>query len=145
MSYLNFKKGSQLFCILMLLVGVSCTNQKKIAPEELEGYWEIDFISQHGETFKSSSAAPLYDYYAVEQMSGFYKKVAPSFRGTFETSEDVTAFKIEMTKAGYFLHFKTPWDEWEKKIIQLDSQKLILEHEKRTFHYKRPRLINFLP
>ena len=62
--------------------------------------------------------------------------------GIFQTSTNATSFQIEKRKEGFYLQFKTSWDEWSKKIVLLDDQKLILEHEKKTFHYKRPRLIN---
>lgn len=145
MNYLNFKLLSQLTIGFLFFILLSCKNSQSINIEQLKGYWEIDFISQQKETFKSISSAPLYDHYALEEMSGYYKKVAPSITGTFETSDYMTEFKIKKTDAGVFLNFKTPWDEWRKKILQLDSQKLILEHEKRTFHYKRPILINLNP
>ena len=145
MNYSNFKIASALAFGLLFFCILSCQKDAQINIEQLKGYWEIDFINQQGETFNPTSITPLYDYYAIENQSGFYKKVAPAILGSFQTSEDATLFKIEQNDTGSFLRFKTPWDEWEKKIIQLDSQKLILKHEKRTFHYKRPIFINSNP
>ncbi len=145
MNYSNSKLLLVITLGILFLIPTGCNELQNVNLTDLKGYWEIDFISQKGETFKPSSSAPLIDYYALEEMSGFYKKVAPSIVGTFETSEDATRFKIEKTEDGIFIHFKTPWDEWKKKIIQLDSQKLILAHEKKMFHYIRPVLINVNP
>jgi hypothetical protein len=36
------------------------------------------------------------------------------------------------------------WSEWSKQIKHLDSHKLILKHNKRTFHYKRPDSFEFI-
>ena len=145
MNYSNSKIFVVVITVLLSLCSKGCQKSAAVHIEQLNGYWEIDFISRQGETFKPNSDAPLYDFYAIKDQSGFYKKVAPSILGSFQSSDDATLVEIKQKKSGVFLRFKTPWDEWGKKIIALDSQKLILEHEKRSFHYKRPTLININP
>ena len=56
--------------------------------------------------------------------------------------EDVTHFKIEKIDKKYYIKFKSRWYEWSKKISYLDSKKLILEHNKKSYNYKRPTLLN---
>ena len=82
------------------------------------------------------------DHYILNQKKGVLNKVAPSLMGIFQTSTNATYFQVEKRKENFYLKFKTPWDQWSKKIVFLDDQKLILEHEKKTFYYKRPHLIN---
>ena len=92
---------------------------------------EIDFISQQRETFKSISSAPLYDHYALEEMSGYYKKVAPSITGTFETSDYMTEFKIKKTDAGVFLNFKNTLGRMEEKNFTTRQSKAYLRARKK--------------
>ena len=62
--------------------------------------------------------------------------------GIFQTSKNATSFQVEKRKENYYLNFKTSLDNWSKKIILLNHQKLILEHGGKKFFYKRPQLIN---
>ena len=82
MNYSNSKLLLVITLGILFLIPTGCNELQNVNLTDLKGYWEIDFISQKGETFKPSSSAPLIDYYALEEMSGFYKKVAPSIVGT---------------------------------------------------------------
>ncbi|MFQ3340647.1 MAG: hypothetical protein ACI9TK_000299 [Flavobacteriaceae bacterium] len=142
MNYSIYKKYIAFLLSLNFFLSACDTSKNTVSLDQLKGYWEIHFIKQQGEVFKIKSVTPLYDHYSLDENIGILNKVAPSMMGTFLTSADATSFVIKTRKENFYLKFKTPWDEWSKKIIFLDSQKLILENEERTFHYKRPSLIN---
>mgnify|MGYP000310992869 FL=1 len=74
---------------------------------------------------------------------GILNKVAPRVDGSFTSSEDAVPFQIEKLDKNYYIRFQSRWDEWSRKIIFLDSQKLILENNDRVFYYKRPLLVKF--
>ena len=142
MKYLIYKNYKAFLLLIMIFLTISCVSKNAVSIDQLKGYWEIDFIEQQGEVFKTNSVTPLYDHYILNEKKGVLNKVAPSMTGIFQTSTNANAFKVQRRKEGFYLTFKTSWDEWSKKIVFLDDQKLILEHEKKTFYYKRPRLIN---
>ena len=112
-----------------------------IALEELEGYWEIAFVTHANETFyPKKGGAPLWDYYELDTTQGFRKKGQPLFDGRFQASKATTAFSVEHRKEGYTLVFQTPLDQWEEKLIYVDSVQLVLEHHDKNYHYNRRKL-----
>ena len=58
MNYSNSKIFVVVVTVLLSLCSEGCQKSAAIHIEHLNGYWEIDFISQQGETFKPNSAAP---------------------------------------------------------------------------------------
>ncbi len=143
MTYSNYKKHITLCLLLNIILLQSCISDKLPDINHLKGYWEIDFITEQDEIFKLKSNAPLLDHYSISEKQGELNKVSSAIGFTFETSLNANSFIIIQKKQYYFLKFKTPWDEWSKKISYLDSHKLILESDKRSFHYKRPVFIKF--
>lgn len=143
MNYLSFKVFLNLFRIGICLFLLGCSTSPVTEIKYLSGYWEIDFIRQKGEEFKPKASAPLYDHYQMKYPEGILNKVAPRVDGSFTSSEDAVPFQIEKLDKNYYIRFKSRWDEWSRKIIFLDSQKLILENNDRVFYYKRPLLVKF--
>ena len=127
-----------LFVLILFVLLSSCTNHKIVKIEALEGYWEVKYITEKGEQFTPKKTALLYDYYQMNYPKGLLKKVAPNPDGTFSTSEDATLFELEKVEKNYFIHFKSRWDEWSRKILYLDQEQLVLENDNREFYYKRP-------
>ncbi|MEK9613874.1 MAG: hypothetical protein VW080_08120 [Flavobacteriaceae bacterium] len=143
MNFLHFKFTPPFFLGLLFVFFLGCRTNPLPDLNQLEGYWEIDFITQQGETFKPQSLAPLYDHYSLSDNQGVFNKVASLIDGNFETSLDQIYFVVEQKDQSYIIFFKTRWDQWSKKIDHLDTQKLILEHDNRKFHYKRPNLTHY--
>jgi len=134
-----FKKS----CYLIFLLTLGCTPSSVVQIDLLAGYWEIEFITQENEKFFPKAQAPLYDHYQLDLPKGLLNKVAPLLDGSYSSSEDVTSFIIEKLNQNYYIRFQSRWDDWSRKIHYLDSQKLILENGKRTYHYKRPTKLDF--
>jgi hypothetical protein len=129
------KKG---ILLLSFVVLSACQNNSKLELNQLNGYWEIDFVKQENETFQNKQSNPLYDFYSMKDGKGIYKKVAPQLDGSFLTSESSIPFEIIEDNGTFKIQFNSPWNVWEKTIKQLDSQKLVLFHQDRSFFYKRP-------
>lgn len=121
----------------LLFLFTSCTNESKISIKQLQGYWEIEFIEQKGEVFKSNQKTPLYDYYSLENNKGYYKKVAPQIGGNYQTSEIAIPFEIQEENGIFKLYFTSPWNSWQKTIKVLNLDQLVLFHQGRNFNYKR--------
>ena len=110
----------------------------------MNGYWEIDHINRKKERFEPKGNAPLYDHYFLEYPNGILNKVEMRLDRIIYSSKDIANFKIEKLDKIYYIRFKSRWSEWSKKIKYLDSHNLILEHNKSTYHYKRPTLFEFV-
>ena len=138
MKFLNYRFLSWFLC---LFITFQCERPKNVQLSYLNGYWEIDFIQQEKETFYPKSVTPLYDFYYIKDSTGFLNKAAPNRHGKYEVSKDRIPFKIVYENNIPYLRFDSRWDSWDEKISQLDSTKLILEHNDRKYHYKRPLTI----
>ena len=117
---------------------ISCNN--KITSSELDllnGYWSIEYITHKNETFYPKGVAKLLDFYEVNDREGIRKKTQPQLNNKFLVTKDLNNFKIKFINKNYYLSFQTVWDQWEEKIIKLNQNKLVLEHQEKRYHYKR--------
>jgi len=144
MKFLNYHKVRFLFFAIQLLLLLGCKTNEQIDLTNLKGYWEIDFITQKNEIFKTNTRSPLYDFYVIEYPKGILKKVAPMFDGSFETSASSLQFEIIEQNQNSILRYTTPWNTWDEVIEKLDSEKLVLLIEGKRYHYKRPQLYSKL-
>lgn len=126
------------FILCLMVVCLGCKNE--ITPNDLtllNGYWNIEYITQKNETFYPKGAAKLLDFYETNKKDGVRKKVQPQLGNKFLVTEDLNNFKIIFKDKDCYLSFQTAWDRWEEKVIALDKNKLILEHQEKKYHYKR--------
>ena len=137
MRYLDFKKKIAMQSLLIIFIDCS---SERVQINKLGGYWEIEYIYQNGEKFIPKLSKSIFDHYQIQYPKGFLNKVTLGLDDSFKTSNDKTYFEIEKNNDKYYIYYKSRWDEWKSKINFLDSQKLILEIGKRTFHYKRPKI-----
>ena len=125
------------FYELIFFLILSCNNQKIIL-NELQGYWEIDFIKKNNEKFTPKTSILQYDHYTVDNYKGIMNKVELKIDGTYFTSKDNSSFILDKINDYYFINFRTKWDKWNRKIKYLDNKKMILENNNVEYHYKRP-------
>lgn len=126
------------FFLSSLILCFSCKNT--ITSSELDllnGYWSIDYITHKNETFYPKGATKLLDFYVINDREGFRKKIQPQLNNKFLVTKDLNNFKIKFINKNYYLSFQTVWDQWEEKIIKLNQNKLVLEHQEKRYHYKR--------
>ena len=120
-------------CVIFLLFSCSASVELKW----LEGYWQIEKVTQENETFVPALGNVQYDYYTLTNPEkGFRKKLSPSFGSTLTTSRDQTNFELIKEGDSWVLSFETAWDKWQEKLIVLDSLQLILEHNNKRYFYK---------
>ena len=129
----------KVFCVFIVnLMLLGCQVLPTVELDQIDGYWEIQLVQQQNETFKSKQTNLLYDFYSTENNIGIYKKVAPQIDGSFQTSKSAVSFEIIKDNGDFMLQFSSPWNTWVKKVKHLDSEKLVLFNEERSFHYRRP-------
>jgi hypothetical protein len=124
--------------LFLLILCLGCEN--KITPSDLDllnGYWSIDCITHKNETLYPKGAAKLLDFYEVNDREGVRKKAQPQLDNKFLVTEDLNNFKIIFKAEKYYLSFRTVWDQWQEKIVELNENKLVLEHQEKRYHYKR--------
>ena len=124
--------------LYLLILCLGCENQ--ITPSDtdlLNGYWNIECITHKNETFYPKGATKLLDFYEVNERVGVRKKVQPQLDNKFLVTEDLNNFKIIFKDKNCYLSFKTVWDQWHEKIVELNEKKLVLEHQDKRYHYKR--------
>ena len=127
------------FLILFLLI-FYFGGKKEIKSSDLillNGYWNIEFITYKDETFYPKGSTKLLDFYEVIENIGIRKKVQPNLLNQFLVSDDFNSFEIIFKNRNYYLSYKTSWDQWQEKIIELNKNKLVLEHQNKRYHYKR--------
>ena len=126
------------FFLSSLILCLGCNN--KITSSELDllnGYWSIEYITHKNETFYPKGVTKLLDFYEVNDREGIRKKTQPQLNNKFLVTKDLNNFNIKFINKNYYLSFQTVWDQWEEKIIKLNQNKLVLEHQEKRYHYKR--------
>ena len=117
---------------------MSCNN--KITSSELDllnGYWSIEYVTHKNETFYPKGVTKLLDFYEVNDREGIRKKTQLLLNNKFLVTKDLNNFNIKFINKNYYLSFQTVRDQWEEKIIKLNQNKLVLEHQDKRYHYKR--------
>jgi len=127
----------KLFIISLLLLEIGCDNTIPSDLTLLNGYWEIDYITHKNETFDPKGASRLLDFYEISEKTGVRKKVQPQLNNKFLVTDDINTFDIILQNKTYVLSYKTVWDQWQEKIVKLNENQLVLEHQEKRYHYKR--------
>jgi hypothetical protein len=127
----------KLFIISLLLLEIGCDNTIPSDLTLLNGYWEIDYITHKNETFDPKGASRLLDFYEIGEKTGVRKKVQPQLNNKFLVTDDINTFDIILQNKTYVLSYKTVWDQWQEKIVKLNENQLVLEHQEKRYHYKR--------
>jgi len=124
---------------LVLILFLSCNS--KLTENQLttiNGYWEIEKVILADGFEKEYKMGAMVDYFMLDGMTGYRKKVQPLFDGTFDTSDDAQAFEIEKSGNKFELHYKNDLSEWTETILNLNESILILTNQENVkYHYKR--------
>tara|TARA_B100001059_G_scaffold50628_1_gene43848 strand:- start:48706 stop:49113 length:408 start_codon:yes stop_codon:yes gene_type:complete len=128
----------RIIILYLLVLCLGCKNQ--ITPSDIDllnGYWNIEYITHKNETFYPKGATKLLDFYEVNKREGIRKKVQPQLDNKFLVTEDLNNFKIIFKDKYCYLSFQTVLDQWQEKIVELNENKLVLEHQDKRYNYKR--------
>ena len=104
----------------------------------LNGYWEIEkvvFPDGNSKEYKSSTTV---DYFQLENLKGFRKKVQPKFDGTYDTSNDAELFTIEEQEGKFHIVYKNEMSEWRERLVRLDEDAFsVINEQGIRYDYKR--------
>jgi hypothetical protein len=131
---------------LSLLAVFSCA--EKVAIENIEkinGYWQITKVETADGEKKEFPVNENYEYFDINNKSGFHKKVRWQPMGTFLV-DDMQEKMIASEKEGdVVLDFSSEFGKHTEKVLQLTDSLLVLESpEGADFHYKKVN-VNRLP
>jgi hypothetical protein len=137
------KKVFGFLLVALLLVGC----KQKLTPAEvvkINGYWEIEKVVLEDGSEKKYGMNESFDFFRIDKNStGIRKKVMPQLDGTFLVNETFENVKIRFSDEQSFLDYKTPYMKWSEEILKLtDSSLVVLNAEKKEYHYKKTGPIN---
>ncbi|WP_149276926.1 hypothetical protein [Pareuzebyella sediminis] len=128
-----------LFSIMVVILVMGCSDPiSKEDLKNLNGYWEITSVTfPNGET-KEYKVSTTVDYFRLEGLKGFRKKVQPKLDGTFNTSNDAESFTI-LKKNDYFEFFyKNELSAWSEILLDISPNRFSVKNEEGiTYSYSR--------
>ena len=130
------KKYTILICSFILL---NCSNNPSDYVEYLNGYWEIDEVTLADGTKRDYTYNDTVDYLSInESLTGFRKKLKPSFDGTYSTSDDAESLELKIENDSLHIYYSTPYAEWKETVLKAtNDQLLIINNQNIKYLYKR--------
>lgn len=128
------------FIILILtLILMGCSNDPHSFVEHLTGYWEIDEVTMADGSKRDYVYNDMVDYLSVnDSLTGFRKKMKPSFDGTYATSEDAERLKLKFENDSLHIYYSTPFATWKETVLNATEDELLIINEQNVrYLYKR--------
>jgi hypothetical protein len=130
--------------VIFLIVALSC--QSKVDATDItkiNGYWEIEKVIFPDGSTKEFDINEVYDYFEIKNSKGIRKKVMPQLDGTFLTNDAFETIEIKDAEGKYNIYYSTALAKWHEEIISLtDKELVLLNSEKKEYHYKKATPIN---
>jgi hypothetical protein len=132
--------------LLVSLLFVGC--KKKITPADvanINGYWEIEKVVFEKGKDKEYGMNESYDYFEIKNNKGFRKKVMPQLDGTFLVNDVLEKVKVRVENEVVYLDYATAYGKWSEELISISEEEfVVLNAEKKEYHYKRAAAINIV-
>ena len=136
----------KLISIAFFLLLSAC--QQKVTSNDiayLNGYWEIEKVVFSNGSKKEYTYNESYDYFQINEKSGFRKKVMPQLDGRFLVNDQLEKITISFDNEEAYINYSTPFAKWKEKIKAISREKLIIINaSKAEYHYKKATPINIL-
>lgn len=126
------------------LILLSCSNDPNALIEHLDGYWEIDEVTMADGSKREYTYNDTVDYFSIsDSLTGFRKKMKPSFDGTYTTSDDSESLNLKIENDSLNIYYTTPFANWKETVLDATEEKLlIINDQKIKYLYKRFEPIN---
>ena len=132
--------------LFVSLLFIAC--QQKIKPADIakiNGYWEIEKVTFDKGKDKDYGMNESYDYFEIKNNKGIRKKVMPQLDGTFLVNDTFENVTVRFADDKVFLDYATPYMKWSEEVIALSAEELVLlNKEKKEYHYKKTAPVNLL-
>jgi transcriptional regulator with PAS, ATPase and Fis domain len=122
--------------IFIINIIYSCSVDNNI--ETLNGYWEIESVKKEGQLIKKYPFSNTIDFFHIEGLKGYRKKVTPKSNGRFMVTLHQADLTISKEKGEFVLKYLNKSKSYFEKILKIDSQQLIiLDKEGYIYKYNR--------
>lgn len=137
----------KIFLILFITTLLSACQKKVTAADipKINGYWEIERVVFPDGTEKEYPVNQIFDYFSIQNNTGFRKKVTPQLDGSFLVNDDVEKITIKQENEKYIINYFTFFSEWKEEIHAISDEKLVMiNNSKNEYHYKKATSINLI-
>jgi len=122
------------FLIIVLVLSSCATNPEDKIPY-IDGYWEIKEVKKDGKLIKEYSISTSVDYFEInDNLTGFRKKVSPTFNGTFTITQDQAPFTLKIENDTLNIYYNHNNVITKETIIKASKEVLIIANSQ-GFHY----------
>jgi len=122
----TFRTGLTLGVLLLLFACSGGPSKEDLA--FLQGYWEIQKVEFPDGGVKEYPANSTIEYLKWDGGTGFRKKMQPTLKGTYLTSDDALPMKVVWRDQRLFLSFDGGEVPWEEEVLTLEQDILITRH-----------------
>ena len=131
MPLLTSSLGRGILLIALTVQISSCTPTPGIEDlKSLSGYWEIEQVTfPNGDTRDFPPSTTTVDFYHLEGLQGWLKKVQPEINGRFSVNADAISLAVVQREDRIILQFKGREDSWEETLEVLNHHQLETLHE----------------
>jgi len=128
-----------LFLVILTIVLVSCSTNKEEFVNYIHGYWEITMVKKNNAIIKEYSLNALVDYFELnDDLTGYRKKVAPTFDGTFNITKHVIPFKLKFENDSLNIYYTYNETATKETIIKASTTELIITNSEGFKYTYRP-------
>ncbi len=137
----------KIYCIFALIILSSCSPKPKKYIEHITGYWQITQVEKDNKLIKKYTISATVDYFKVESnLTGFKKKVTPTFEGSFIISKHHMPFSLKIENDSLNIYYINKDITIKETILKASQNELIITNSEGLKYTYRPfEKIDLLP
>ena len=117
----------KIYCIFALIVLNSCSSNPEKYIEHITGYWQITQVEKNNKLIKKYTISATIDYFKVESnLTGFKKKVTPTFQGSFIITKHHTPFSLKIENDSLNIYYINEDITIKETILKASKKELII-------------------
>ncbi|MEO8774550.1 MAG: lipocalin family protein [Gelidibacter sp.] len=122
-----------------LTLVMACGKDPESFIPHLDGYWEIDEVTLADGSKRDYTYNDTVDYLNIsDSLTGFRKKLKPSFDGTYATSDDAEILKLKIENDSLHIYYTTPYAQWKETVLNATEEQLLIVNDQNIrYLYKR--------
>lgn len=128
-----------LILLCLIFVIISCKENPENYINHINGYWEIEAVKLANGEQREYTINQTIDFFEVnDSLTGFRKKLNPTFNGTFETSNNQERITVKVENDSLNIYYKTPYNTWKETVLRANKDHLeLINKNKNVYYYKR--------
>jgi len=113
--------------IISLIILIGCAPNPEQNIEQLNGYWQITQVEKNNKLVKEYTISAAVDYFKIEgDLSGFKKKVMPTFQGTYIVTQHHTPFSLKLENDSLNIYYINDVATIKETILKISKTELII-------------------